>query len=490
MCIGAAASTIALFWLINHFPGDARISAVGAIAVLCLGTLASGEGAVRYLTGSNAAYNYLPFLRRYIPLVPFPLFFLFCGLTWRSAIDEDRKRSALFALAAGLVFACLIYSYFFLWTAAAAWFICFALLLILIRPGQWRTTLHTLLPVPVIAAVAFGPYAYLLSNRSGAMDAAQLLLKTHKPDLLRPPELIGFVLLAILLFHFRARLSELKTVSGAFIGACAILPAVVFNQQILTGYSLQPIHYEQFIANYVAVLALMLSVSSYYLTAKHSSSPIKGLALFVVAVTCLAWAVIETRMAVRVYSDYNEFRDEGWAVSNRLRQLQDGVQRADRTPPVVLSAVDLLADDIPTATPNAVLWARHMHVFAGVDRAENKRRFYELMYYTGVSPDEIRDALIAGEFYYTVALFGWDRANFNLTAEPRPVAPEEIEAEVQLYSTYVKEFDAQQAGNPVLSYMVTEATDEPSFENLDKWYVRSAAERIGAFNLYKVDLKK
>jgi hypothetical protein len=342
----------------------------------------------------------------------------------------------------------------------------------------------------VIAAVAFVPYAYLLSNRSGAMDSAQLLLKTHKPDLLRPPELIGFVLLAILLFHFRARLSELKSVQGAFIGACVIMPVVVFNQQILTGYSLQPIHYEQFIANYVAVLALVLCVSSYFLTAKKFSSPVKALPLFMVAVVCFAWAIIETRMAVRIYSGYNEFRDEGWAVSNRLRQLHDGVQSADRTPPVVLSTVDVLADDIPTATPYAVLWARHMHVFAGVDRAENKRRFYQLMYYTGVSPDEIRDGLTASEFYYTVALFGWDRANFNLTAEPRPVAPDEIEAEVQLYSTYVKEFDAQQAGNPVLSFMVTEATDEPSFENLDQWYVRSAAERIGAFTIYKVQLKR
>jgi hypothetical protein len=322
------------------------------------------------------------------------------------------------------------------------------------------------------------------------MDAAQLLLKTHKPDLLRPPELIGFALLAILLFHFRARLYELKTVPGAFIGACAIMPAVVFNQQILTGYSLQPIHYEQFIANYVAVLALVLSVSSYFLTAKKFYSPIKALLLFVIAVACLAWAIIETRTAVRVYSSYNEFRDEGWAVSNRLRQLYDGVQRAASTPPVVLSAVDLLADDIPTATSYAVLWARHMHVFAGVDRAENKRRFYQLMYYTDVSSDEIRDGLTAGDFYYTVALFGWDRANFNLTAEPRPVTPEEIEAEVQLYSTFVKEFDAQQARNPVLSFVVTEAADEPSFENLDRWYVRSSAERIGAFNLYKVRLKK
>jgi hypothetical protein len=322
------------------------------------------------------------------------------------------------------------------------------------------------------------------------MDAAQLLLKTHKPDLLRPPELVGFILLAILLFHFRARLSELKSVQGVFIGSCAILPAVVFNQQILTGYSLQPIHYEQFIANYVVVLALVLSVATYFLTSNRFRSPVKALPLFMIAVACFAWAVIETRMAVRVYSGYNEFRDEGWAVSNRLRQLHDGALTSVRTPLVVLAAVDLLADDIPTATPYAVLWARHMHVFAGVDQVENKRRFYQLMYYTGVSPEEIREGLAAGDFYYTVALFGWDRANFNLTAEPRPVTPEEIEEEIQRYGAYIKEFDANQARNPALSFMVSEAADEPSFDNLDRWYVRSAAERVGAFNIYKVELKK
>ncbi|MBO0206277.1 hypothetical protein, partial [Vibrio alginolyticus] len=54
------------------------------------------------------------------------------------------------------------------------------------------------------------------------------------------------------------RLSE-PPVGFAF--AVAAVPFIVFNQQIITGRSLQPIHYQVFIGNYVALVGLAISLA-------------------------------------------------------------------------------------------------------------------------------------------------------------------------------------------------------------------------------------
>jgi hypothetical protein len=490
MVVGAILSTIALFWLINLLTGDDRFAAAGALMVLCLGTLVSGQGAIQYLTQSDAAYNYLPFLRRYIPIVPFPLFFLFCGFVWGAVVSEKLRRSITLAFFAGLLFAALVYSYFFLWTSAFAWLGCVFLLVLIFRPDGWRKALLTLSGIAGISILSLIPYFWLLSHRSKGMDAAQLLLSTHKPDLTRPPELIGFLTALVLVVFCTGRRNELRRYPMLFALACAFLPAVVFNQQILTGQTLQPIHYEQFIANYVAALAVLITLFLVSRRKIDQSSPITAFYLVALAFASLSWGTIETSLAVRIYAPYNVGRDESWVVSKRLKHFYDSDFKAGTSAPVVLAVPDLLADDIPSATPDAVLWARHMHVFAGLDLEESKRRFYQLMYYTGTSVDVIRDNLTERDFYYTVALFGWDRANFNLTSEPRPVTIQEVDDEIHRFNTFTNNFDRAQAANPTLSYLVTDADDEPDLSNLDKWYVRSPAERIGRYNLYKLSLKE
>ncbi len=94
------------------------------------------------------------------------------------------------------------------------------------------------------------------------------------------------------------------------------------------------------------------------------------------------------------------------------------------------------------------------------------------------------------DFYFTVALFGWDRANFNLTSEPRPVTIQEVDEEIHRFNAFTDNFDRAQAAKPTLSYLVTDADDEPDLSNLDKWYVRGPVERIGKFNLYKVAIRE
>ena len=124
--MGAAAflAGLSVFWLLASVTGDNRLAAAGVLFVLCLGALAAGQGWIGIIFRPGARFSGLPFLRRYLPSVPFPLFFVFCTLTWR-ALTMPTKRSALISgVLAGLTFAVLIFSYLYLWTAAAAWLVC------------------------------------------------------------------------------------------------------------------------------------------------------------------------------------------------------------------------------------------------------------------------------------------------------------------------------------------------------------------------------
>src|SRR5258708_17745257 len=193
-------------------------------------------------------------------MVLFALFLRFCGFVWGAVVSENLRCSMSVSFVAGLLFAYLVSSYFFLCTTAFAWLGCVFLLVLIFRPDGWRKALLTLSGIAGISVLSLIPYFWLLSHRSKGMDAAQLLLSTHKPDLTRPPELLGFLTALVLLVFCTGRRNELRRYPMLFALASAFLPAVVFNQQILTGHSLQPIHYEQFIANYVAALAVLITL--------------------------------------------------------------------------------------------------------------------------------------------------------------------------------------------------------------------------------------
>ncbi len=83
-----------------------------------------------YSTGYSAIIFVIfsPYLRRYQPGFAFPIFFVFCISTLKMFTDTDKKKAIFYALMSGLILAILVFSYFFLWTAALAWLGCFALL--------------------------------------------------------------------------------------------------------------------------------------------------------------------------------------------------------------------------------------------------------------------------------------------------------------------------------------------------------------------------
>ncbi len=243
-------SCLAVFWLLANVTQDAKLASAGAVLVLCLGALAAGQGLVHlFISGSN--YSFIPFLRRYEPVAPFPLFFVFCTLTWKSL--NSSTRSFAWALAAGVTLGLLIFSYFFLWTAALAWVVCLAILWFISHRGSWRTGLKSFATIVLVTLAALIPYAILISHRSQTMDAGQKLILSHAPDLFRIPELLGLVVVALIALGIRKERLKWNAPETLFAASFALTPALVFNQQIITGRSLQPFHYEWFIANYLAL---------------------------------------------------------------------------------------------------------------------------------------------------------------------------------------------------------------------------------------------
>src|SRR5712691_2456657 len=233
-------ASLSLFWLLASATDDRKFSAVGVLVVLCFGALAGGEGLMGLLFKPDEQFFGLPFLRRYEPSAAFPLFFVFCTLIWQALTTANRRVARVRAALSGTTLSVLIFSYFYLWTAAAAWLVCLACLWLLVRPDERRETTYVVIiaSAPVILALAF--YAYLLAHLPPGLDKAQVVTLMHAPDLMRIPEIIGAFILVVLIMGVRQNKILVNQQRVVFAASFALLPFLVFNQQIVTGRSIQP----------------------------------------------------------------------------------------------------------------------------------------------------------------------------------------------------------------------------------------------------------
>src|SRR6266511_3186895 len=259
--MGAAGllASLSVWWLLTSIMGDGKFAAIGMLAVLCFGALAAGQGLIGLLLNLDVRFLGLPFLRGYEPSAPFPLFFMFCALVWKAFTTTSRRTASISALVAGVTFSILIFSYFYLWTAAAAWFVCVAGLWF-VMPRVDRGMLIRIiiiLTLPVVLALGF--FTYLLSHVPSTLDK-HVLNFTHRPDFFRVPEIIGAFVLLALVEGIRRKKNSLTEPRVIFTASFGFLPFLIFNQQVITGRSIQPYHYQVLISNYVVLLGVVLAL--------------------------------------------------------------------------------------------------------------------------------------------------------------------------------------------------------------------------------------
>ena len=280
--------------------------------MLLTGTIFAGQGLIGVLLKLDIVSLGLPFLRRYQPAAVFFLFFIFCTFTWHALTADNLRRARLQALAAGLSLGILVFSYLYLWSAALAWVVCLGLLWLLLRPaGQRRQSIEVFAIVGVMFALAVVPYAYLISNRSRTLDELQTLISTHRPDLFRIPEIIGVLIVVILIVCVKRNKIQRSDPRVIFAGSFALLPVVVFNQQVLTGRSMQPFHFESFIVNYVVLVGAVILAGLLWQNISRST-------LLWVASLCLLLGVVEVYLQAAAFARTDTTKDEMIPVLKRF----------------------------------------------------------------------------------------------------------------------------------------------------------------------------
>jgi len=492
--IGAITSSLAIFWLLATVTADSRLAGAGVLFTLCFGALAAAQGAARLMLSGQRVHDMFSFLRRYQPSLVFPLFFIFCLLVWRALTSQSARSRITCSVLAGVLFSVMVFSYFFIWTAAAAWLAALFLFWILFRREEISRLLITVGIIGVFAVASVAPFFWMLSHRNSSMDQTQLLLFTHAPDFLYPPEIIGFIVLATIVFGWRRRLFDMRAPVVLFTAACALMPFVVFNQQIVSGRSLQPIHYKVFIANYVALLSIVLLFSVLW-RARDAARPIPARALIFAAIAALGWGIIEVSDITKRDAEQARLRDDVVPVARRLTAMikEDGsfaAALAGKAPyPVVYVSTLDVSKSIPSDSAVAVLWALHTPA-SGVSLTESKERFYQYMYYSGLSPREVATGMAERRFIVLAPLFGVERIIEGLSPDPKPISFDEMRDELRRYTDYSDNFSIAQATHPQISFVVVPNGEaQPNFVNLEKWYERDAGEKVGIFTIYRVKLR-
>jgi hypothetical protein len=473
--------------LITAVTGSGALGFAGALVVLCGGALISGIGVVNGFFEGGSAYPFIPFLRRPIPSLSFPFLFGFFYFLWKG-ISDRTSRAWSWAAAGGLCFGALVYSYFYLWTSAAS---VLAALIVAVAIGgkAARKELTFLLQTAAVSALTMVPYLLMLAGRNKMADEAQLLVLTRTPDLWRNVEIAGFIVIAasaaIWIFWREAETRRM----AAFAAALAASPIIVFNQQVVTGRSLQPFHYEFYVINYVTLLAVVIVIAIVWHRFLFSRRKLSRGAATIVAAAAIIWGCLETTETTKFWDDVNIARDKAMPVDTRLRELaqETGSGREMTT----LNLESLQADGQTTVAPQPVLWARHQNTFAGLTSiAESRERYYKLLYYSGADGEWLRMALTGcRDIEACMALFGWDRFNGRLSANARPLTMPEVDEESARFDRFCRSFSAREAAEPRLWFLITDTSIE-GLENVDKWYERDDGELHGDYILYRLKLRE
>ena len=486
-------AALAAFWLIARMTGSSWFGMTASIAVIAGGALYAGEGAALQIFFDGFSYPYFPGFRRYIPALAMTAFFLTVAAAWKmleigreSNEDDKINKRNVYGLITVVGFAFTVFSYFYIWTTAAAFMACLFVIWLIERPENWRRDIKLLVAFGGGFVAVLLPYAYLLSKRSDTLDHVQLLVYTRAPDLFRMPEYIAFAVLLILIVGIASRRIEMKDRSTLFVLALALVPFIIFNQQIVTGRSLQPIHYQVFIGNYVAGLALFLSIGLLIRKSLIENGTLAKAACTVLATAAVVWGFVECHYTVRVLDEANIERDMSLPVAKRLEELAKSDPDPHRT--TVLAFDMIQSDDLPSVAPQNTLWARHQHVFAGLSWEESKERYYQYLHYSNIDERGL-DYLLKNDFVSQIALFGWGRHTDRLSFDSKPLTYGEVDVEVGTYWAYRQNFSRAQASNPLLSYVVVNNEADTDLSVLDRWYERDAGEVIGKYTLYRVKLR-
>jgi hypothetical protein len=320
------------------------------------------------------------------------------------------------------------------------------------------------------------------------MDAAQLLSNSRLPDLSHRSEFLAIILLIVLVRVIKHGLINRKHFLNGIIVSFALLPVLLFNQQVITGHSLQPHHYEYYVAPYAVTLAAYLT--ALLLLRRHSLfsslAVRRSLVVSAVAIVIVARAVGTTLITSSRSMVADGVVDEKVAV---MRNMYEEVVRKEKSVPSrpLVFFPDLRQADIaPAVAPYRVLWSPHMFVFPGTTAIENKERLYRYLYFSGVTAENFR-SMASVNSYLSLALFGFERSSKR--DHGKFIGAADVLHEQQSYARYIASFDREEAAALKVDYVVTRTRNGPDLSNFDRWYHRHDGHSFGESTIWRVSLR-
>jgi hypothetical protein len=241
----AFVSALAVFWLLASILKDSRLAAIGVLVVLLA---SSANLIVEHLLGLGDSNNYLPFLRRYLPAAPFPILFIYCGLLLQMLTATSKRVAAASVVSAGILFAVLVFSYFYDWTFAVVWTGCLAGIWFVVRPHERKRVVSLFLILAGLMIASVVPYLLLISRLGATTGEAHFMATSHKPDLFRLTELFGRSDNRTNRFPDRSRLGEVQRTDGGLCpclrsNSLPTLQPTDIDRQITPTVSLRSVHW-------------------------------------------------------------------------------------------------------------------------------------------------------------------------------------------------------------------------------------------------------
>jgi len=179
----------------------------------------------------------------------------------------------------------------------------------------------------------------------------------------------------------------------AIAASFALLPFVVFNQQIITGKTMQPYHFAAFVVNYSVLVGLLLTVALLW-------KPVPTRVLVWIAVLSFSWGVVEVGLPARFQSvPAAVVNDQMVPVLRRLKELskQDGtlvgLHTEGQASTLVFSPQLGVTVLLPTWTSQGTLLDIGGLDFGSTSREERKEFFYLHLYYSKADIGALRKAL-------------------------------------------------------------------------------------------------
>jgi len=478
--------------LVYLFTESAPAAFVGTLIILFCGVTAAGQGGFfNLVTGSDIHYSQsLIFLRRTLPATGFPALFLFFIFVWKFVSAATNQNKILWGLLSVGCFSFNVFSYFYFWTTAIAWFFGLVILWAIFRFEDLRKNKICLLSLAGGFLLPLIPYFILLQNRSTDVDSALVLSFTHQPDLWRVPELVSYLAIGIFVFAKSKDWITLREPKYIFLLSFTLVAPIVFNQQILTGRILQPFHYEFFCANYIAVFSLVAIIFC-LLRSKFTDEDFHKW-LLVAALMAAIVGYCDTLSGVEGVRTMNLWRDDLVPVTQRIKEIS--AKESSKSPSAVLSfdfPNDLWANsiDIPVLTSKPVLWSLHMSMFPDVNKEENVDRLYKFLYYQNFDEKKLKDALYVKNNHLIYGFFGGEKTHHIYSGKLVPIKPEEIENVIAQYRDFRQNFNYENARTPKISLLVVNKNNDNNFSTVDRWFERDDGENVGEYILYRVKLR-